>query len=157
MDDLKLGVIIAQIINFGILFFIFKHFLGAKIVAAIEERRKHLRASAEAEDLAAQKQIEAQAEAEKIIDAARMKASEIESYADEMSKNNAAKIIERAENEADHIVKSGSDSVEKQRLDMISAMKEKIINLSLKLNSKIFDKEAANKDFMEKELNTLTK
>jgi F0F1-type ATP synthase membrane subunit b/b' len=107
--------------------------------------------------LAAQKQIEAEAEAEKIIDAARMKASEIESYADEMSKNNAAKIIERAENEADHIVKSGSDSVEKQRLDMVSAMKEKIINLSLKLNSKIFDKEAANKDFMEKELNTLTK
>ncbi len=157
MDDLKLGIIIAQLINFGILFFIFKHFLGAKIVAAIEERRKHLKASAEAEDVAEQKRAEAEAEAEQIIADARTKASEIESYADEMSKNNASKIIERAEKEADHIVKSGNDQVEKERLDMVSAMKAKIVDLSLKLNSKIFDKEAANKDFMEKELNTLTK
>ena len=157
MDDLKLGIIIAQLINFGILFFVFKHFLGAKIVTAIEDRRKHLKASAEAEAIAEQTRSEAEAEADKIITDARTKASEIENYADEMSKNNASKIIERAEKEADHIVKSGNDQIEKQRLDMASAMKEKIDDLSLKLNSRIFDKETANKDFMEKELNTLTK
>ena len=125
MDDLKLGIIIAQLINFGILFFVFKHFLWEKIVTAIEERRKHLKASAEAEDIAVQKRAEAETEAEQIIDAARTKAAEIENYADEMSKNNASKIIERAEKEADHIVKSGTDQVEKERLDMVSAMKAK--------------------------------
>ncbi|MCH2188950.1 F0F1 ATP synthase subunit B [Candidatus Gracilibacteria bacterium] len=157
MDDLKLGIVIAQIINFGILFFLFKHFLGAKIVKAIEERRKHLKASAEAEDIAEQKKQEAEKEAESILSSARKKASEIESYAEEMSKNNAAKALERAEKEADHIITSGRDQIEKERLDMVNVMKEKVVDLSLKLNSKLFSKEAANKDFMEKEFSQMTK
>ena len=59
MDDLKLGVVIAQIINFGILFFLFKHFLGEKIVKAIEERRAHLQKFDNAEQQVREKEEEA--------------------------------------------------------------------------------------------------
>ena len=55
MDDIKLWVIIAQLINFWIIFFIFKYFLGEKIVTAIEERRKFLKASKDAWNLAKEK------------------------------------------------------------------------------------------------------
>lgn len=47
--------------------------------------------------------------------------------------------------------------IEKEKLDMENNMKDKILDLSLKLNSKIFNKEAANKDFMEKEYDLLVK
>lgn len=40
---------------------------------------------------------------------------------------------------------------------MENEMKDKILDLSLKLNSKIFDKETTNKDFLEKEYDLLTK
>jgi hypothetical protein len=40
---------------------------------------------------------------------------------------------------------------------MLELAKWKIIGLVLKLNSKIFSKEPVNRDFLEKELQTLTK
>jgi len=40
---------------------------------------------------------------------------------------------------------------------MVAAMKAKVVDLSLKLNSKMFDKESANKEFMEKGYDSLTK
>jgi hypothetical protein len=38
---------------------------------------------------------------------------------------------------------------------MMSGIKSKVIDLSLKLNEKLFTSEKANKDFMEKELNSI--
>ena len=116
MDDIKLWVIIAQLINFWIIFFIFKYFLGEKIVTAIEERRKFLKASKDAWNLAKEK-------------------------------------IE----EAEYMLESARTQIEKERLDMENNMKTKILDLSLKLNSKIFNKESANKDFIEKEYDLLVK
>ncbi|MDD2907753.1 MAG: ATP synthase F0 subunit B [Candidatus Gracilibacteria bacterium] len=157
MENLKLELIFAAMINFGILFFMFKHFLGEKLANAIEERRKFLKASAEADDIAKNKLEDAEKEVEKILNEARAKASDIEKSADELSKQNTAKILEKAEKEAVYVLERAKTEIEKDRLDMNNSMKSKILDLSLKLNSKIFSKESANKDFFEKELEVLTK
>lgn len=157
MEDIKLWIILAQLINFGIIFFLFKHFLWDKIVAAIEERRAHLKASNEAEDIAKEKIQEAQEEVEKILEDARIKASSIEKSAEELSKQNTSKALNKAEQEAKYIIESAKSETEKERLDMANSMKSKILDLSMKLSSKIFSKETANKDFLEKELDVLTK
>jgi hypothetical protein len=88
---------------------------------------------------------------------ARKKAVEIESYAEELSKQNSNRIIERSEKEAEYMLESARTQIEKERLDMENNMKTKILDLSLKLNSKIFNKESANKDFIEKEYDLLVK
>lgn len=157
MESISLWAIIAQLINFWVIFFIFKYFLWEKIVNAIEEKRKQIKASAEADDIVKEKLEQAQKDAQAIVDEARTKATEIEQRAEELSKQNSNKIIERAEQEAGYIVETAKNQVEKDRLDMENNMKEKILDLSLKLNSKIFDKEVANKDFMEKEYDLLVK
>ena len=157
MDELSLWIVIAQLINFWILFFIFKKFLWEKIVSAIEERRKHLKASNEAEDIAKQKIEEAEKEVENILENARKRAWEIEKSAEELSKQNSAKTLEKASRDAEYIVKSAESQVEKDRLNMENSMRSKILDLSLRLSSKIFSKEAPNKDFLEKELSVLTK
>ena len=154
MDDIKLWVIIAQLINFWIIFFIFKYFLGEKIVTAIEERRKFLKASKDAWNLAIE---EAEKQVDSMLVEARKKAVEIESYAEELSKQNSNRIIERSEKEAEYMLESARTQIEKERLDMENNMKTKILDLSLKLNSKIFNKESANKDFIEKEYDLLVK
>lgn len=157
MEDLKLELIIAAMINFAILFFVFKHFLWKKLSNAIEERRKHLKASAEAEDIAKSKLEEAEAQVKTILDEARANASKIEKTADELSKQNTAKTLEKANKEAEYILESARSQIEKDKLDMVNAMRTKVLDLSLKLSSKLFSKETANKDFLEKELDVLTK
>jgi F-type H+-transporting ATPase subunit b len=155
MDELKLGVVIAQIINFGILFFLFKHFLGEKIVKAIEERRNHLQQFDNAEQQVKEKVEEANKKAESIINEARVKSAEITKNADDIAKQNIEKSKEKAEMEANSIVSNAQANMEKERLSMMAEMKSKVVDLSLKLNKKLFSKESANKDFMEKELESL--
>lgn len=155
MDDLKLGVVIAQIINFGILFFLFKHFLGEKIVKAIEERRTHLQKFDNAEQQVREKEEEAKLKAESIINEARNKSAEITKNADEIAKQNIEKSKQKAEMEAKSIISNAQSSMEKEKLSMMAEMKSKVVDLSLRLNKKMFSKESANKDFMEKELESL--
>lgn len=157
MDELSFGIVLAQIINFWILFFIFKHFLWEKIVDAIEEHRKKISDSNDAELKAKVKLEEAKKEAESILKASREKASMIEKNADELSKKRSSDIISKAEEEAKYIKERTLEDLEREKLFMVNSMKSKIIDLSLRLTWKIFSKESANKDFLEKELEILTK
>lgn len=157
MDDIKIHLVLAQFINFALLLSIFYYFLGDKIVKAIEERRKVLKSSEEAEDIAQQKLEEAEAEKEQIIKDARLKASEIEKNAEELAKQNRQKTLEKSEKEAEYIVDSARTQIEKEQKEMENSMKSRILGLALKLNSKVFWKESANKDFMEKEYDLLVK
>ncbi len=93
----------------------------------------------------------------RLLEDARDKANGIEKSAKALSKQNISKSLEKAEKEAKYILESAKSELEKERLDMVNSMKSNILNLSLKLNSKIFTKESANKDFLEKELEVLTK
>jgi hypothetical protein len=50
---------------------------------------------------------------------------------------------------------SARRDVEKERLGMLEAMKEKVLDLSLKINSKVFDNKDNNKEFISKEVNSI--
>ena len=91
------------------------------------------------------------------MDEARANASKIKKTADELSKQNTAKTFEKASKEAEYILESARSQIEKDKLDMVNSMRSKVLDLSLKLSSKLFSKETANKDFLEKELDVLTK
>jgi F0F1-type ATP synthase membrane subunit b/b' len=67
MDDLNIGVIIAQIINFSLLFYIFYYFLGKKIVETIEERKNKLENLDNSDSVVREKIEAAEKEAEQII------------------------------------------------------------------------------------------
>lgn len=155
MDDLKIWIIIAQLINFWILFWIFKHFLGDKLAAAISTRREQVESFDNTEKELAEKIEAAEAESKKILDDARNQANNITSDATELAKKSKEKIIAEAQMEADSKKKNALADIEKERLSMVNEMKDKVVDLSLKLNEKIFKDEKANKDFMQKELDAL--
>ncbi len=157
MDDLKLWLVISQIINFWVIFFVFKHFLWAKIVKILEERRKHIEASSNAEEEAKAKLEEAEAEKESILNDARLKAAEIEENAENLAKQNTKKALEKSEKESEFMLNSARSQIEKEKLEMENSMKDKVLNLALKLNSKLFKKDSVNKDFIESEYELLTK
>lgn len=153
--DLNIWLILAQIINFWILFFIFKKFLWDKLLVLIKERKEQLKKLENVNADVKGKITEAEKEAKILLEDARKKIADLERTAEGSIKQNKEKILSNASQEAESIVSWAKADIEKERLSMINSMKSKILNLSLKLNEKLFDKEKVNKDFMEKELNSI--
>lgn len=155
MDDLSLGVIIAQIINFWIVFFIFYYFLWKKIVEIIEERRAQLE-NLDNSDSVVQEKIEtAEKEAAKLLEKTRQEALAVQKNADEISKKDTLKKLQEAEDKANSIVEIAKREVEKERLSMLDSMRQKVLDISLNINSKVFDKKDSNKEFITKEVNSI--
>ncbi len=155
MDDLSLSVIVAQIINFWIIYWIFKHFLWDKIVKAIEDRRNKLKSLENSDDLVKEKISEAEAKAKKIKDEARKAAQELQQKNDELIKKNTEIKLEEADKKAESIVESATRDIEKERWSMLEEMKTKVLDLSLKINWKVFWDASKNKEFIEKEVDSV--
>jgi len=155
MDNINIWIIIAQIINFWILFFAFKFFLWDTMTKLLLDRRQQLEKLEQVDVEVKNKLDQAQKEFDIVMTDARKKAWEIEKSAESIAKKNKQKIVTDAETQAASIVSTAEKSIEKERLNMLNSIKSKVVDLSLKLNEKLFDKEQVNKDFMEKELNSI--
>lgn len=153
--DLDIWLIIAQIINFWILFFIFKYFLWDKLSILIKERRENLKKLWNVDADVKNKIDEAEKLANEIIQEAKEKILTLEKNSDILAKQNKEKILADAELVAKSILAWARDDIEKEKLTMMNSIKSKIIDLSLRLNEKLFEKEKVNKDFMEKEINSI--
>jgi len=152
MDDLSLSIIVAQIINFWIIFFLFKYFLWDKIVEAINERRKKIESLENSDEEVKKKIEEAEAEKKNILEEARKNAQEMQQKSDELIKRNTEIRLEEAEKKAEWIVESATRDIEKERWSMLEEIKDKVLDLSLKINWKVFWDSSKNKEFIEKEV-----
>ena len=155
MDQLSISVLISQVINFAVLMFVFKKFLGAKIIAEIENRKATI-AKIEASDKEAENKLaEAQKEAQKIVDEARIKSGTMISDAEELAKTKSKNILDKADAEAKLKEENALRNIEKEKLEMLSGIKEKVTGLALKLNEKLFWEAKINSDFVAKEIETI--
>lgn len=155
MDDLNIYVILAQLINFWILFFAFYYLLGNTIIKTIEERREKLDNLDNSDSVVQEKMEAAEKEAAEIIEKARAEALAVQKNADEISKKDTLKKMQEAEDKASSIVEWAKRDVDKERLSMLESMREKVLSLSLNINSKVFDKKDSNKEFITKEVNSI--
>lgn len=153
--DLNFWLILAQLINFWIIFFIFKKFLWDKLIILIKERREELEKLWNVELDVKTKMDEATLQAEELLSKTKEKILEMERNAEALVKKTKEKILADADQEAKSILSWARDDIEKERLTMVNSIKSKVIDLSLRLNEKLFDKERVNKDFMEKEINSI--
>lgn len=97
----------------------------------------------------------ADSDKEEILKEARLKWGEIMSEAENIWKKKRENIIFRAENDAKDLFESARSEIEKERLFMLNSIRLNVVNLVIKLNSKLFKKENITKDFIEKELETI--
>lgn len=92
---------------------------------------------------------------EEILKEARSKWDEIINEAETIWKKKREDIIFRAENDAKDLFEWARSEIEKERLSMLVAMKSKVTDLVVRLNSKLFKQECVTKDFVEKELESI--
>lgn len=155
MDNINITLILAQLANFLILFLIFKKFIADKLIATITTRRelqaKLDKAAAEYEDNIAK----AKAEKEAILKQARENAKTMMIDVEALANKKSVDIILAAEQKAKLAMEAGRRQIDKDRLSMLAQMKSKIIDISLRLNEKLFEDANVDKQFMEKELKEL--
>lgn len=100
--DLKL--IIAQIINFGILFFLLSKFLYKPVNGLLDERQKKIDKGLKDAEKAGKDRSNAEVEAEKIAEKAYKDANEILKNAKAEATLEAAGIVKKASEQADRIM-----------------------------------------------------
>ncbi len=145
-------VLLAQLINFAILYGIFKYFIADKLNAKITLRREQLKKLELAEAHYEEKMKLAESQREELLQKARKTTKQLMEESESIAKQKAQDIILKANSDAMSILEWGRREIEKDRLSMLAKMKEHIIDVSLKLNKKMFGNENASKEFLEKEL-----
>lgn len=155
MDSINFTLVLAQLANFGILFLLFKKFIADKLIATIQQRRE-LQARLE---LAAQNYEKnmAQAEADKqaILEQARHQAKNMMIEIEALANQKSVDIILAAEKQAELELQWARRQLEKERISMLAQMKSKIVDISLRLNEKLFDDAGVDRKFMEQEMKGL--
>jgi F0F1-type ATP synthase membrane subunit b/b' len=100
---------------------------------------------------------EASKEASLIIEEAKKEALAQREKIEEFATKEKERIIEEATVAWKVIIKNAETEAEKMKLSMLQSVKSNVLDLALRLNSKIFWKETTNRDFLEKELEAISK
>lgn len=98
---------------------------------------------------------DAQGEKDEILLNAKNKWKSLISEAEILAKQKRETIISDAETDAKNVMKSSKEEIEKEKLVMLNSIKSKVIDLALKLNTKLFDKEKISRDYLEKNIDSI--
>lgn len=98
---------------------------------------------------------DAEKKKEEILKKARTKGDTIVSDLESLGKSKREEIIAKAEQDAKSLVDSSKMEIEKERLSMMNSLKSGVIDLILKMNSKLFGDEKHTRDYLEKEIQSL--
>lgn len=122
--DLKL--LIAQIINFGILFFLLSKFAYKPILNILEERRMKVEQGIKDSEEAGKRLAEAEAEAEKIQEKAYKDANEILKNAKAAATEEASQIVKKASDQADRVMKGAKEEAASAKDKVMAEAKKEI-------------------------------
>ena len=135
----------AQIINFLILFFIFKRFLYKPILKILKDRSRVIEKSLRDAENAKRALEEAETQKDKIIARAALEAEKIIKETQANAQNIREGLVQKSREEAEKIISQARDSA----LVEIGAAKDQARNISLELTKKVLDRVLA--EFFTKE------
>jgi len=156
--DLKFVTIETFVIQFIILIlilyvlnkFVFKPYLA--YLDEWEEKQKKLEEDYKNIDTLVS---DAEKKKEEILKKARAKGDSIVSDLEAIGKTKGEEIVAKAEVDAKNLLETSKLEIEKERLSMMNSLKSGVIDLILKMNSKLFGDEKHTKEYLEKEIQSL--
>lgn len=104
MLELDIYIILAQLINFAVLYYIFKKFIADTLSKKLEERKKQLHKLETAEDHYKEKMQLAEKERQEMVENARKTSRDLMRESEIVAKAKADAIIEKAHAEVEAIL-----------------------------------------------------
>jgi F-type H+-transporting ATPase subunit b len=133
--EIKIDLLIAQIVNFAILFFLVKWLFGDKIIKAIEERKQLIKKLKLADDEYARMIELAKKESNKIITKANKKKDTILTEGRLIADEERKKVLDLAINKGEVIIQEAETKgkrmlkdLEAQRTDSITSTTQLVVN-----------------------------
>lgn len=151
MLQLDIFVILAQLINFALLYVIFKYTIAEKLSAKLSQREAQLQKLKRADEHYEEKMLLAEKERQALLENARKTSRNLMRESEILANAKADAIRKKAKSQALAILDGGKRELEKQRISMLSQVKKHIIDVSLRLNEKMFWTWKTSREFIEAE------
>jgi len=152
-----IGMIFWSTLFFLVLLFILGKFAWPAILLAVKARNESIRHALEAADRAKEEMAQLQADNEKILAEARAERDMLMKEAKEMKDMLIADAREKAMEEANKLVKSARESIQREKAGALNDMKEQMANLSVDIAEKILrmklEESKAQKELVHKLIN----
>jgi len=140
-------LLIAQLINFFVLFFVLKRYAYGPIVKMLDERKDKIEKGIKDSEAATKKLAEMEQREKETLAAAREEAQKIMKIAEETGKNVQADIIATAHQEAEKMIEDAKKKIEGEKEKLIHEVKAEISGLVVMATEKILNEKIdANKD-----------
>lgn len=107
--EFNIGIFIAQLINFSIIFFLFKKFVGDKVSAMIQEKKDELWKAEHASEVYENAILEAKKKGDELLAEAIHHKETILEEAKQLAHQEAKRIRDSAEKQAESIVMTAKD------------------------------------------------
>ncbi len=153
---MNVGDMLAQLIVFIILLFLLKKFAWKPLMGVMKEREEHIANEIETAEKNRQEAERLAKEAQDEIKSTRQQAQQIIEDAKETAKDQEQAIITAAREEANRLKEAARIEIEQERDKAIQALQDQVASLSVKIASKVIEKELSEKD-QEKLINEYIK
>ncbi len=130
-------LLIAQIINFAILFFLLKKFLLKPILGLLEARRQKIEKSLKDAERIEKELTEIKEKREDILKNANQKAEEILGEAKEIAESRKTEIINATKKESEKILEEAKISIEREKQKLVDEARGDIAELVILATEKI--------------------
>lgn len=142
MDKLALlginpGYLISQLLLFGILFLVMKHYAYEPILKALEERQAKIAKGLEDQRQAAIARDNADLEAKKILDASRQEAAKIRQDAAAQGEETRKGIVAHADEEAKKILADAAADAEEERNRILADLRSQVAAIAVAAANKL--------------------
>lgn len=127
---------LAQIINFLIIFFIFKKFVYAKLLTILKKRQEEIRQGVESAQKSEKILAETKELEKEILKNARTKAQEIVSEAKKDAEEKKAEIINKAKAESEKIISDSRITIEKDRKETEAKLLKRVTQIAIEILEK---------------------
>lgn len=150
-----LGLLVWQIIIFGILFFVLSRFAWKPITSSLKEREDDIQSALDMAKQTKAEMAQLKAQNDKILVEARIERDTILRGAKETSDRMIAEAQTKAAAEGQRMLEQARDAMQNERQAMVSQMKREMVSLSLGIAEKVLNKELGDKTAQEQLVNDL--
>ena len=144
----KLGInpylLVAQIINFGLLAFLLARFLYRPVLNALQARTARIQESIENAEQVKQQLSRAQQDYEAQLNKARQEAAQIIAQANERAQVQAREVVANAQSEAERIKAEAQQQAQQEREQLLRGLQGQLANLVTQTASTVIGQELNN-------------
>lgn len=134
---INVGYLIMQILLFTILMMVLRNYLYSPIIKVLEERKVKIAKGLEDSRQAAIARENADAEAKKILDAARADAAKVRAEASVQAEDTAKGIRAKADEEAKAVVAKAKEDAEAERNRILSDLRGQVASIAIAAANKL--------------------